>query len=174
MYNVRCHAEPPEGTQLITRRATARDAFDSWTAQLGALFRRIEDAAPPAGWTASRDRVEIQEDPFGLGASVPYEAPVLVLRRKRNGAEQRVTFEPRRRFAVGAAGRIDVYSHPALREAMLLRIPNPADAAGLTWEEADALAADTPWKAFSEERLPLSVDLADNRSLLGFLDDMVA
>jgi hypothetical protein len=161
---------------LPTHKATARSSVDNWTGQLNDLFDRIANSASLSGWSSTRDRTEIREDPFSLGAPIMYEAPVLTLRRPdpQSGAEDRITFEPRHRYAIGAAGRIDVYSYPRLRDAMLLRILDTGNAENLTWEEAGDQVADAPWRAFSLERLPLSVDLANDHSLAAFLEDMVA
>lgn len=161
---------------MPTASVTAQQAVNNWTYQLDRLFRSIEERARPAGWTSDRGTTAAQEDPFGLGASLAYEAPVLKLRRPdpQSGSEQRITFEPRHRFTIGAAGRIDVYSYPRFREAMLLRTPDIRGADNLTWEEAEERVADAPWRAFSPERLPLSVDLEDDSSLRQFLDDLVA
>ncbi len=155
-------------------RVTAGDAIDNWKSQIESLFDNIERSANSAGWIASRDVVQISEDPFSLGAPISYAAPLLVLKRMRNGLEQRVTFEPRRRFAADAAGQVDVYSYPALRDAMLLRTPEASDAAKLTLEEAEDLVARAPWKALSDSRLPLDADMADPGSLVRFIEDMVA
>lgn len=159
---------------MSTTKVTAKDLVDHWLDQLDAFFQYVEATAIPNGWNISRGTTEISEDPFGLGASIPYTAPVLTLRRLQNGSEQRITFEPRHRMTFGAAGRIDVYSYPTLREAMLLRTPNTVGAASLTLEEAENLVANAPWRAFSLERLPLSVEMADPNSLSQFLEDLVA
>src|SRR5438128_9444769 len=110
---------PADGT---TKPNTAKDAVDHWVSQLHQLFRAVEATANSAGWGATMSSTDIREDPFGLGAPLEYEAPVLVLKRPdpRTGDEQRITFEPRQRYAPGAAGRIDIYSYPRLREALLL------------------------------------------------------
>ncbi len=126
--------------------------------------------------TLNLAKVLIQEEAFGLGVPIQYEAPMLILKRPddQSGDEQKVTFEPRHRFTFGAAGRIDVYSYPAFREAMLLRTPTIANPEKMTWEEVEALVATAPWKALSTERLPLKVDLTDERSIVAFLNDLVA
>src|SRR5438552_11559334 len=103
---------------------TAKGSVDNWLDQLTGFFNEIESAAKSGGWAASRSAKELEEDPFHLGARLSYEAPVLTLKRPdpQSGGEQKITFEPRFRYTIGAAGRIDVYSYPAFREAMLLRV----------------------------------------------------
>jgi hypothetical protein len=157
------------------QRTTARDAVDQWVHQLNEFFHAIMAGARAAGWDATTTAVRIREDPFGLGAPLDYEAPVLVLKRSDPATceEQRITFEPRQRFTREAAGRIDVYSFPRLREAMLLRLPDTSGADDLTREEVEARVAVAPWKAFSPERLPLDADLEDRDRLVAFLRNLV-
>lgn len=159
----------------ITERNTAKDAVDHWVTQLHQLFDAVARNSKSAGWVATTSSTDIREDPFGLGAPLEYDAPVLILKRldRRTGEEQRITFEPRQRYMLGAAGRIDVYSYPGLREAMLLRIPDATGAADLTWEETENRVARAPWKAFSPERLPLAADISRRASLAAFLNDLV-
>jgi hypothetical protein len=154
---------------------TARATLERWVAELGKLFDRIEQAAAATGWSAARSSVGVQEDPFGLGTPLRYEAPVLVLRRAdpQTGDEQRITFEPRFRFAMGAAGRIDVYSFPRLREAMLLRVVSATSVDDLTWEQAQERVAEAPWRAYSPERLLLDADLQVPERLVAFLEELV-
>jgi hypothetical protein len=163
---------PAEKTR---ERGTARDAVDNWVGQLNELFRRVQDVAATGGWYPTEESIDIRENPFGFGAPFTYQAPVLVLKRPdpQTKDEQRITFEPRHRFTLGAAGRIDVYSYPSFREAMLLRVPDTAGAENLTWDEAEERVARAPWKAFTPERLPLDADVEDAGSLLAFLDNLV-
>jgi hypothetical protein len=158
-----------------TQKNTARETIERWVAQLDELFRSLSEKATAHGWSAVTESTDIKEDPFGLGAPFQYVAPVLVLKRPAPGSdhEQRITFEPRHRYTMGAAGRIDVYAYPSLREALLLRIPDTSGAADLTREEAEERVSRAPWKAFSPERLPLDADLADTGRFLRFLDDLV-
>lgn len=151
---------------------TRQDVIDRWRAQLRELLSEVERAAAMGGWTGTWGTTEIREDPFGLGAALEYLAPVLVLRRPhpQTGEEQRITFEPRHRYTMGAAGRIDVYSFPGLREALLLRVPDVAGAESLTWDEAEERVSKAPWKIFSPDRLPLNFDLSSPASLCAFLD----
>src|SRR5947209_8188463 len=155
--------------------STAKDLVNRWVEQLNEFFSGIREAAKAGRWDSTIEATTLQEDPFGLGMRLEYEAPVLVLKRPapQTHEEQRITFEPRHRWAVGAAGRIDVYSYPRFREAMLLRLPDLTNAEALTWEEAEERVARAPWKAFSPERLPLDADLADRSRLLTFLESLV-
>jgi hypothetical protein len=154
---------------------TARYAVERWVSQLEELFHTFSLAAAAGRWSATQSEIERREDPFWLGASLTYKAPLLILKRADpvTGEEQRVTFEPRHRFALGTPGRIDVYSFPRLREAMLFRVVDAANAADLTWEQAEALVAQTPWKAYSSDRLPLEADLSTPAGLLAFLESLV-
>ncbi len=153
---------------------TAQDSIKRWTDQISEYFKAIAGVAKVSGWTATYSSKDIKEDPFSLGASVSYVAPVLVLKRLHGNpeAEQRVTFEPVHRFTIGSAGRIDVYAHPSLREAMLLRSPNLKDSETLTWDEAEERVAHAPWVLYSADRIPLRIDIsvADNLNL--FLEDL--
>lgn len=154
---------------------TAKDFVDTWTSQLNEFYDRIVAFASPRGWSSIKSNTDITEDPFHLGASIAYDAPVLTLKRADpQGNEQRITFEPRHRFIMGAAGRIDVYSYPQFREAMFLRIADTSNAETLTWDQAEERVANAPWKAFSQGRLPLRVDLADGDSVREFFEDLVA
>ncbi|HEY3284961.1 MAG TPA: hypothetical protein VGN26_22030 [Armatimonadota bacterium] len=158
---------------------TAKGSLDHWTHQLDELFNRFSTASEDGGWSADRGKTEILEEPYGLGVPLSYEAPVLVLRRPspRDRSEQRITFEPQARFVIGAAGRVDVYSYPQFREVMLLRVVDRGSippAEEMTPEAAEILAASAPWKAFSQERLPLQMDLSDDAGFLAFLEDLVA
>lgn len=155
---------------------TAQNYVDNWCSQLRAFFDDIATIARPRGWNAAYTSTAITEDPFGIGARTNYDAPVLNLKRSGpgNGEGQQITFEPRHRITLGSAGRIDVYSYPQLREAMLLRVPDTNGADNLTWDDAEKLVAIAPWKAFSQERLPLSVNLSDKDSVRTFLEDLVA
>lgn len=155
---------------------TAQDSIKRWTDQLKAFFDGISATATESGWTATYSAKDIKEDPFSLGASVSYVAPVLVLKRLRGNpeAEQRVTFEPVHRFTIGAAGRVDVYAHPTLREAMLLRSPDLKDSENLTWEEAEARVAHAPWALYSADRIPLRIDISAPNDLKSFLEDLTA
>jgi hypothetical protein len=161
--------------QRTLERSTARGAVDRWVEQLRAFFESVKSAAGTAGWSAATEVIGIREDPFHLGARLEYEAPVLVLKRPdpRTAEEQRITFEPRNRYTIGAAGRIDVYSYPNFREAMLLRLPDTTGAENLTWEEAEERVATALWKAFSTERLPLAYQLDSPEGVVAFLEDMV-
>jgi hypothetical protein len=155
---------------------TAKDVVARWVTQLNQLFSRVEKAAKAGDWDAvTTGRITIEEDPFGLGMRLAYDAPVLVLKRPdpKTHEEQRITFEPRHRWTMGSAGRIDVYSYPRLRDVMLLRLPDLTDADALTWEQAEERVAATPWKVYSQDRLPLDADLADDSRLLAFLESLV-
>ncbi len=160
---------------MALNKLTAKDALDRWVANLRDLFDRIAAVAEQAGWSRADRIADAKEDPFSLGASIAYGVPVMVLTRPGcDGAdEQSVTFEPRHRFTIGAAGRIDVYSSPALGEAMLLRIPNTNGVEDLTWEEAEERVEKAPWCAYSQERHPLDYNLDDDDSLLALLEELV-
>lgn len=156
-------------------RLTVKDSIIKWTTQLKQFLDRVAVVAKADGWSESFSETPRSEQPPGLGANIDYNAPILVLTRaSANGEELRVTFEPRYRFTIGAAGRIDIYSYPAFREAMLLRTPNTNGAETLTWDEAEERVTEAPWKAFSTERLPLQVDFASDLSIQGFLKDLVS
>ena len=155
---------------------TAQDSIKRWADQLKAFFDRIAATAAESGWAATYSSKDIKEDPFSLGASVSYVAPVLVLKRLRGNpeAEQRVTFEPVHRFTILAAGRVDVYAHPTLREAMLLRTPDLTNSENLTWEEAEERVAHAPWSLYSSDRIPLKSDILVPNDLKSFLEDLTA
>jgi hypothetical protein len=152
---------------------TVQDSISNWTGQLNALLNWVSSTAESGGWHASFSERAVQEEPTGTGTSLTYAVPVLELSRvDPQGNPQRVTFEPRHRFTILATGRIDVYSYPALREAMLLRILNVDNPETLTWEAIEGLVAHAPWAAFSMDRLPLSVDLGSEESVRKFLSDL--
>jgi hypothetical protein len=154
---------------------TVRGSIQNWTSQLKEFLERISEIAAADGWSVSFTDAERNEQPAGLGATITYTAPVLVLTRASDeGHEIRITFEPRHRFTIGAAGRIDVYSYPSFREAMLLRVPDMRGAENLTWDEAEERVTAAPWKAFSSERMPLDVDLQSSSSIQIFLRAFVA
>jgi hypothetical protein len=155
---------------------TAQDIVDTWRTQLREFFDHIKDIAEGDGWNGFYESTDITEDPFGIGARIAYTAPVLILERLvgKEQVSQRITFEPRHRNALGSAGRIDVYSYPDMREAMLLRVPITNGAQGLTQEDAEKLVAETPWTAFSQERMPLRADLSNDEGVRTFLNDLVA
>jgi len=155
---------------------TAQDIVDTWRTQLREFFDHIKDIAEGDGWNGIYESTDIAEDPFGIGARIAYTVPVLILERPvgKEQASQQITFEPRHRNALGSAGRIDVYSYPAMHEAMLLRIPNTDSANDLTQETAEKLIAETPWTAFSQERMPLRADLSSDEGVRTFLEDLVA
>ena len=154
---------------------TVQTFVDNWCTQLKALFNDLAGVAAESNWTTSFTTIAVSEDPFGIGGQFEYEAPVLVLKRvQTDGYEQNITFEPRHRYTLGAAGRIAVYSYPKLREAMLLRIPETKDTRNLTLDETEDLVGTAPWKAFSTERIPLKVDVAEGDSFRSFLEDLVA
>ncbi len=155
---------------------TAQDMVDTWRLQLQEFFDHIKDMAQATGWNGFYNRIDITEDPFGIGARISYQAPVLILERPfgEKNVSQQITFEPRHRNTLGSAGRIDVYSYPEMREAMLLRVPNIDGAKDLTQETAEKLIAETPWTAFSQERMPLRADLSSDEGVRAFLEDLVA
>jgi len=156
-------------------KLTVKDSIEHWKTQVLHFFDHIAAAARQDGWSETLSDTDVQEDPYALGASISYRAPVLVLRRSGpQGTEQRVTFEPRHRFTLGAAGRIDVYSSPAIRDAMLLRTANTENAENLTFDEVEERVAEAPWRAFSVERMPLAVDFNSDSSIVQFLQDLAA
>jgi hypothetical protein len=154
---------------------TAQNIVDSWRTQLKDYFDHVKDIASGSGWSGTYSSTDITEDPFGIGARLTYAAPVLILERSKHDIDesQRITFEPRHRNTIGSAGRIDVYSYPAMNEAMLLRIPDTKGTNVLTQEAAEQLVADTPWTAFSQERMPLYADLSSDQGMRRFLEDLV-
>ena len=155
---------------------TAQDIVDTWRTQLRKFFDHIKDIAESDGWNGSYSSTDITEDPFGIGARIACEAPVLLLERPfgKEKISQQITFEPRHRNSLGSAGRIDVYSYPEMREAMLLRVPNANGTQGLTQEATEKLVAETPWAAFSQERMPLHANLSSDEGIRTFLEDLVA
>jgi len=155
---------------------TAQGIVDTWRTQLQIYFDHIKDIASSGGWNGFYSSTDITEDPFCIGADITYSAPVLILERPfgENNLSQQITFEPRHRNTIGSAGRIDVYSYPYMREALLLRVLKPLNAANLTMEQADQLVAITPWCAYSQERMPLKADLTTDDGVLSFLEDLVA
>ena len=156
-------------------KLTMKDSIGNWTRQVHTFLEGISTAAKEDDWHTTFSECNVSEEPSGVGASLTYTIPVLELSRAlSNGSAQRITFEPRYRFAIGATGRIDVYSHPASREAMLLRSSNVEDPESQTWEELEALIGKAPWRAFSTERLPLDVDFNSKPSVRRFLSDLVA
>jgi hypothetical protein len=156
-------------------KLTVKDSISNWTAQVQEFLEQIAKAAREDGWHSAFSATEVREEPTGLGATLGYTVPVLELTRLNvaNG-EERITFEPRHRFTVGATGRIDVYSHPALRDAMLLRVLKVEHPEDRTWEELEKLVGKAPWRAFSTERLPLDVDFSSEPSIQHFFSDLVA
>jgi hypothetical protein len=155
---------------------TAITTIDLYRDQVARFLADIQRTAEADGWSGRQSTMEVTESPVGLGAPIVYSAPVLALSRtaRKADAVERVVFEPHHRFTIGSAGRIDVTSFPAMREAMLLRRLHHPDLTSMTADELEELIAEEPWKAYSQELLPLSVDLADPDSLLAFLDDLVA
>ncbi len=156
---------------------TQQDILDHWLENLRSFFDKIKIAARPAGWNLIADQnIEITEELYVLGVNVSYTAPVLILERAEPVTiqTQQITFEPRHRNTLGSAGRIDVYSYPAMHEAMLLRIPTSDNANKLTFEAAEQRVEETPWTAYSTERMPLSADLTTPEGMRSFLDDLVA
>ena len=115
-------------------------------------------------------------DWLGPSRRVPRELICVELERGAPGStvSQQITFEPRHRNTIGSAGRIDVYSYPEMHEAMLLRAPNIDGADGLTQEGAERLVGETPWTAYSQERMPLRVDLSSDEGVSRFFEDLVA
>jgi hypothetical protein len=132
--------------------------------------------AKPGGWFASFPTKEVTEEPLGIGAPLTVTISMLILDRPclNGGYAQKITFEPIHRYVVGAAGRIDVYSYPAMREAILLRRVAVNGIGNLTIDEAENLVAKAPWRAYSSENLPLKVDLTDQSSVIEFLNDLVS
>jgi hypothetical protein len=155
---------------------TAQDIVETWRRQLKDFFDNVLEVARESGWNGWYNSTEITEDPFGIGARVTYEAPVLQLERPEPETmfSQQITFEPRHRNTIGSAGRIDVYSYPEMHEAMLLRVPDTTGANAMTQEAAEQLVEKTPWTAFSTERMPLNADLTNDEGVSRFLADLVA
>ncbi len=156
--------------------AGSQDIVDTWRTQLREFFDHVKDIAEGDGWHGFYESTDITEDLFGIGARIAYKAPVLILGRPfgKENISQQTTFEPRHQNALGSAGRIDVYSYPEMREAMLLRVPNTNGAQGLTQEATEKLVAETPWTAFSQERMRLNADLSNDEGVRASLTELVA
>lgn len=155
---------------------TVRSVIDQWCDDLSSLFKRVTNVASRDKWIASKGEIELSEEPFGLGASVSYKAPLLLLEKTDGQTKQplRLTFEPRYRFTLLSAGRVDIYSHPSLKEVLLLRIADTNGAEELTMDEAQERASRAPWKLFSAERLPIAYDFQDDEELIEFLNSIAA
>jgi len=163
------------GNLGLVNKLTVSDSLTNWKDQVQSFLASVAGEALQDGWHATYSQTDVREEPVGIGATLSYTVPVLELSRiGPAGTEQRITLEPRHRFTIGATGRIDVYSHPALRDAMLLRRSLMENPEGLTWEEIETEIGHGQWKAYSTERLPLNVDLTDGASIRQFLADLVS
>lgn len=155
---------------------TAKDTISNWKNQLNDLFREISLNSRSGQWSAHLSEKSIREEPFGLGSPISYHAPILTLTRpgETENLSQRITFEPKHRYTIGSAGRIDIYSYPALRELMLLRIVAHDPVEEVTVEEAEELVRDAPWRLYTDTRIPLADDINDPEDLVVLLDALVS
>ncbi len=98
----------PPSRALLDRPATLR----AWLDQVEELFRDVRAWAEGNGWRVTEEPVSVRKEVLG-----EYRAPRLAVQAP--GAL--IYVEPVGREIIGAEGRVDLYSYPALTRIMLLR-----------------------------------------------------
>jgi hypothetical protein len=85
---------------------------EAWKSQVRELCDEVKKWAKEKGWSVHEDIKQISEDHVGS-----YEVPVLVLQSPQG----RVHIDPIGCEIVGASGRVDIFTWPALNRMLLVR-----------------------------------------------------
>ncbi len=104
---------------------------EAWVTQVQELCEEVKKWAEEKSWSVHEDVKQINEDHIGS-----YQAPCLILQSPQG----RVHIDPIGCEIVGAAGRVDIFTWPALNRMLLVRT-------GDRWEiRTDARVAwEKPW-----------------------------